>query len=710
MNYDYRSLLLVSAVVRVCLIIYGEWQDSHMEVRYTDVDYLVFSDASSLMATGMSPYKRSTYRYSPLLAFILLPNSFIHASWGKLLFSASDLLVGLFIRIILKLRGVPENLCLISMGVWLFNPFTFTIGTRGNCKVLQAAFWYGLVVHFRIYPIIYALPILLVLKPHNIQSGSKPYLQNWTPSQQKSQQSYSGEGLVRISDSWLLLRIDGATGSHIPLRTGPPFLLFGSNGSVCSIQQGYNSAVFCVVLLPVAPCTSMEYYDSQMGRHLLHSHMDGCSDPLADVGLSAGVQRQKCLCPVVVCRFIVLGCEHMGSRRVNTSSQVLSSFPLVRENKFQEWKKATVMEQYALGDLAVVRPGRAIHGHIVCSGFSSDVPITTALVGVYSKSGSLDAAYEVFVELNNPDKIAWTSMLAAHAMHGHGRKAIDCFDLMVSKGISPDHVTFTHLLNACSHSGLIEEGKKYFEDMSKVYGVEPKVDHYSCMVDLLGRSGLLEEAWKFIESMPIEPNAGVWGALVGACRIHSNINFGKEAAERLLVLDPLDPRNYIILSNIYSSAGQWKEASVVRALMRERGLKKDRSSSCIEHGGKVYRFVVADQSHPDSKEIYLKLGEVITKMQNAGYVCNTEYVLHDVDEVVKEDMIYKHSEKLAIAFGLLVSGAGMPIMITNNLRICGDCHSARKFISLVENRTITIRDSKRFHHFANGFCSCQDYW
>ncbi|KAF9620853.1 hypothetical protein IFM89_015094 [Coptis chinensis] len=206
MNYDYRSLLLVSAVVRVCLIIYGEWQDSHMEVRYTDLDYLVFSDASSLMATGMSPYKRSTYRYSPLLAFMLLPNSFIHASWGKLLFSASDLLVGLFIRIILKLRGVPENLCLISMGVWLFNPFTFTIGTRGNCKVLQAAFWYGLVVHFRIYPIIYALPILLVLKPHNIQSGSKPYLQNWTPSQQKSQQSSSGEGLVRISDSWLLLR------------------------------------------------------------------------------------------------------------------------------------------------------------------------------------------------------------------------------------------------------------------------------------------------------------------------------------------------------------------------------------------------------------------------------------------------------------------------------------------------------------------------
>ncbi|KAL5707080.1 hypothetical protein ACHQM5_025172 [Ranunculus cassubicifolius] len=224
MRCDYRSLLLFSAIFRVVLIIYGEWQDTHMEVRYTDVDYLVFSDAAALMASGMSPYKRSTYRYSPLLAFILLPNSVIHPSWGKLLFSASDLLVGLFIRIILKLRGVPENLCLVSMGAWLFNPFTFTIGTRGNCepivcailvwiiicimtgKIFQAAFWYGLVVHFRIYPIIYALPILLILDPKNIRSASKPLLQNWSSGHQKLPQSSSSKRQVYISDLWLLLR------------------------------------------------------------------------------------------------------------------------------------------------------------------------------------------------------------------------------------------------------------------------------------------------------------------------------------------------------------------------------------------------------------------------------------------------------------------------------------------------------------------------
>lgn len=301
-------------------------------------------------------------------------------------------------------------------------------------------------------------------------------------------------------------------------------------------------------------------------------------------------------------------------------------------------------------------------------------------------------------------------MLAGYAMHGLGRQAIYWFSLMVKEGVRPDHVTFTHVLNACSHSGLVEEGKAYFESMSQVYGVAPRIDHYSCMVDLLGRSGQLKEARKLIDTMPMEPNPGVWGALIGACRVTRNIKFGEEVAERLFALDPSDYRNYVILSNIYSAAGQWKEASKVRTLMKERGLRKDPGCSYIEHGGKVHCFVVGDQSHPDSTQIYAKLGEIIEKIQKAGYVPNTEFVLHDVDEEMKLDMIYKHSEKLAIVFGLLVNIAERPIIITKNLRICGDCHSAAKFISLVEKRTIIVRDSKRFHHFVSGFCSCQDYW
>ncbi|KAJ7949388.1 GPI mannosyltransferase 1 [Quillaja saponaria] len=202
-SVDIRTLLIFSSIFRILLILYGEWQDTHMEVRYTDVDYVVFSDAASLMASGESPYKRTTYRYSPLLAFLLIPNSILHRSWGKFLFSASDILAGFFIHSILKRRKVPESLRTYSVMAWLFNPFTFTIGTRGNCEpivcamilwiiiclmngnVLQSAIWFGLVVHFRIYPIIYSIPIILVLDSHIFQSGQKPVLRTWTAGQRK---------------------------------------------------------------------------------------------------------------------------------------------------------------------------------------------------------------------------------------------------------------------------------------------------------------------------------------------------------------------------------------------------------------------------------------------------------------------------------------------------------------------------------------------
>ncbi|CAH8362386.1 unnamed protein product [Eruca vesicaria subsp. sativa] len=199
---SFNTLLVSSMLLRVFLIIYGEWQDANMEVRYTDIDYIVFSDAASLMASGESPYKRTTYRYSPLLALLLVPNTIIHRSWGKFIFSASDLLVGLFIRKILKQRKVSEKVCTVSVMVWLLNPFTFTIGTRGNCEPIvcamilwiiislmkgnlsQAAFWYGLVVHFRVYPIIYALPIILVLDSKIFRSDHKPPpLEDWNTGQ-----------------------------------------------------------------------------------------------------------------------------------------------------------------------------------------------------------------------------------------------------------------------------------------------------------------------------------------------------------------------------------------------------------------------------------------------------------------------------------------------------------------------------------------------
>lgn len=361
-------------------------------------------------------------------------------------------------------------------------------------------------------------------------------------------------------------------------------------------------------------------------------------------------------------------------------------------------------------DTGIVRQAESIHACIYRFGFNEDIIIATALLNLYAKLGRLDASEDTFEEMKYRDGIAWTAMLAGYAVHACGREAIKLFDLMVKEGVDVDHVTFTHLLSACSHSGLVEEGEKYFEIMSEVHRVEPRLDHYSCMVDLLGRSGRLEDAYELIKSMPMEPSSGIWGALLGACRVYGNVELGKEVAERLLSLDPLDHRNYIMLSNIYSAAGLWRDASKARALMKERGLTRNPGCSFIEHGNKIHRFVVGDQSHPRSDEIHTKLEELMRKIRGAGCLPKTEFILHDIDEEVKVDMINKHSEKLAIAFGLLVTCSGVPLIITKNLRICGDCHSTAKFVSLLEKRTIIIRDSKRFHHFADGLCSCKDYW
>ncbi|WCJ44308.1 Tetratricopeptide repeat (TPR)-like superfamily protein [Euphorbia peplus] len=352
----------------------------------------------------------------------------------------------------------------------------------------------------------------------------------------------------------------------------------------------------------------------------------------------------------------------------------------------------------------------AFHGYINNCGLDLNLAVATALLGVYSDLGLLSASEKIFREIIDPDKVAWTAMIACYAGHGCGKEAIEHFELMVGGGMVPDNVTFTHLLSACSHSGLVKEGKYYFENMLKVYGVEPRVDHYSCMVDLFGRSGLLDYAYKLIKSMPMDPNSGVWGALIGACRVYGNVELGREVSEKLFALNPLDSRNYIMLSNMYSAAGQWEDASKVRALMKQRNLIRNPGCSFIENGNRIHCFVMGDESHPESKQIYIKLEALIRKIKETGYVAKTEFVLHDVDEDAKEDMVNKHSEKLAMAYGLLVSNADEPLIITKNLRICGDCHSFAKLISLIEKRTIIIRDTKRFHHFGNGFCSCGDYW
>eukprot|EP01018_Ginkgo_biloba_P006883 Gb_03551 [translate_table: standard] len=364
----------------------------------------------------------------------------------------------------------------------------------------------------------------------------------------------------------------------------------------------------------------------------------------------------------------------------------------------------------ACGDLAVLQQGKEIHAYIIRSEFESNAFACSALIDMYAKCGSVEVARQVFDKMFVKDVVTWTAMIAGYGINGYGENALTLFRQMQQTNLKPNHVTFLAVLSACSHAGLVAEGMQYFDSMSRNYHMIPRVEHYSCVVDLLGRAGQLKEAYNFIQSMPLEPDAGVWGALLGACRIHCNIEIGEHAAKRLLELEPTNAGNPVLLSNIYAAAGQWNDVAKVRAMMKDRGLKTRHGYSWIEVKNRVHTFIVGDKSHPQSNEIYAMLESLTRQMKAAGYMPNTNFVLHNVEEEEKEYILCGHSERLAIAFGLINTCSETPIRITKNLRVCGDCHSATKFISRIVGRTIIVRDANRFHHFKNGKCSCGDYW
>jgi hypothetical protein len=201
-----------------------------------------------------------------------------------------------------------------------------------------------------------------------------------------------------------------------------------------------------------------------------------------------------------------------------------------------------------------------------------------------------------------------------------------------------------------------------------------------------------------------------WSSLLGACKIHQNIEIGEIAAKNLFVLEPNVASHYVLLSNIYSSARLWDQAMDVRKKMKEMGVRKEPGCSWIEHGDEVHKFLAGDVSHPQSKELHEYLETLSQRMKKEGYVPDTSCVLHNVDEEEKETMLCGHSERLAIAFGLLNTYPGTTIRVAKNLRVCNDCHAATKFISKIVDREIILRDVRRFHHFKNGTCSCGDYW
>ncbi|XWS62041.1 hypothetical protein CRYUN_Cryun07bG0176900 [Craigia yunnanensis] len=361
-------------------------------------------------------------------------------------------------------------------------------------------------------------------------------------------------------------------------------------------------------------------------------------------------------------------------------------------------------------ELSALQLGKQVHQLVCKSLLRDDTTAGTSLISMYCKSGVLDDAWKLFLEIKRKDVVSWNAMISGYAQHGAGEKALYLFEEMSGEGIRPDWITFVAVLLACNHAGLVDTGVRYFDSMVKDYGVEARPDHYTCMVDLLGRAGKLVEAVDLIKRMPFKPHCAIFGTLLGACRIHKNLEMAEFAAENLLNLDPKSAAGYVQLANVYAAMNKWDHVARIRQSMKDNKVIKSPGYSWIEIKSIVHEFRSGDRVHPELASIQKKLNELEKKMKLAGYVPDLEFVLHDVGEEQKEQLLLRHSEKLAIAFGLIKVPYGTPIRVFKNLRVCGDCHHAIKYISAIERREIIVRDTVRFHHFKDGCCSCGDYW
>uniref|UniRef100_A0A0E0NU97 DYW domain-containing protein n=1 Tax=Oryza rufipogon TaxID=4529 RepID=A0A0E0NU97_ORYRU len=361
--------------------------------------------------------------------------------------------------------------------------------------------------------------------------------------------------------------------------------------------------------------------------------------------------------------------------------------------------------------LAVLDYGREVHAAMLRCSFDMDVFAVSALITMYIKCGNLDKAKRVFHTFEPKDIVMWNSMITGYAQHGLGEQALGIFHDMRLAGMSPDGITYIGALTACSYTGKVKEGREIFNSMTVNSSIRPGAEHYSCMVDLLGRSGLVEEAFDLIKNMPVEPDAVIWGALMGACRMHRNAEIAEFAAKKLLELEPGNAGPYVLLSHIYTSVGRWEDASKMRKFISSRNLNKSPGCSWIEYDKRVHLFTSGDVlAHPEHAAILRILEKLDGLLMESGYSADGSFVLHDIDEEQKSHSLRYHSERQAVAYGLLKIPEGMPIRVMKNLRVCGDCHSAIKLIAKITSREIILRDANRFHHFKDGFCSCRDYW
>ncbi|KAJ6822812.1 pentatricopeptide repeat-containing protein-like [Iris pallida] len=340
---------------------------------------------------------------------------------------------------------------------------------------------------------------------------------------------------------------------------------------------------------------------------------------------------------------------------------------------------------------------------------ASSLPSSTPTPNAAASTSQRDYSTSILPPLTRPTYSLRPAFIAGLASHGRSAEALRLFYELVESGAKPDGRTVTAALSACRSSGMVCEGYRIFNSCTSKFGVERRIEHYGCMVDLLARAGRLDEAEEFVRGMPFEPDPVMWRNLVWASNLHKDIDRAKRLIkERPSLLLEEDGGSYVLIGNVYASAENWEEKARIR---RRMTMGKVPGCSRIEVKGIVHEFEAGDSKHPEGASIYRKWEEVMEELRTEGHVPRLSEVLLDVeDEGEKALQLQHHSEKLAVAFGLISTRPGEDILVVKNLRACEDCHDAMKLLSRIHGRKIVIRDRIRFHHFSNGACSCRDYW
>jgi pentatricopeptide repeat protein len=305
-------------------------------------------------------------------------------------------------------------------------------------------------------------------------------------------------------------------------------------------------------------------------------------------------------------------------------------------------------------------------------------------------------------------------MVDAYAQHGQVSKAIEVFDYMTAHSIAPNAMTFTALLNGFSHVGDLGSAQKLLSLMSSRFGLQPDTIHLNCIIDLYGRLGRLDDAERLVRQ---NPRAGIvsWMTLLGACRKFTDVKRAEHAFSRITAF-PADVQRphrsgaFVLMANTYAQAGDMHGRDRMRKQMEDLGVFKIPGKSCLQLSNRTVPFVADDPKLHENGSLHSMHSEMMDRLQRSGYVPDASVVTLGDPFSDRQRSVCYHSEKIAIAYGLLVSPPIEPLRITKNLRVCPDCHSATKLVTLIYGREIVLRDNSRHHHFKDGKCSCGDYW